>query len=66
MEIKNLLSSDELQLITDYMKVYSSEKSMPAEKYLQNWLEAKSRWLLPIFGNQLRISFPVSYENPVS
>lgn len=66
MEIKNLLSSDELQLITDYMKVYSSENSMPAEKYLRHWLEAKSRWLLPIFGNQLRISFPVSYENPVS
>lgn len=66
MEIKDLLSSDELQLITDYMKTYSSENSMPAEKYLTHWLEAKSRWLLPIFGNQPRISFPVSYENPIS
>lgn len=66
MEIKDLLSSDELQLITDYMKTYSSENSMSAEKYLTHWLEAKSRWLLPIFGNKLRISFPVSYKNPIS
>ena len=61
MEIKDLLSSDELQLITDYMKTYSSENSMPAEEYLTHWLEAKSKWLLPIFSNQLRLSFPVSY-----
>lgn len=66
MEIKDLLSSDELQLITDYMKTYSSENSMPAEKYLTHWLKAKSRWLLPILGNKLRISFPISYENPIS
>lgn len=66
MEIKDLLSSDELQLITDYMKIYSSENSMPAEKYLTTWLEAKSRCLLPIFGNQLRLSFPVSYENSIN
>lgn len=66
MEIKDLLSSDELQLITDYMKTYSSENSMPAEEYLTHWLEAKSKWLLPIFSNQLRLSFPVSYENPIN
>ena len=66
MEIKDLLSSEELSLITDFMKIYSSFDSMPAEKYLTHWLAAKSQWLLPIFGNKLRISFPVSYSSLVN
>lgn len=50
----------DLPLINTYVKEYGAYGAMPMDKYLEDWYEAKSQYLLRIFKNKLIHEIPVS------
>lgn len=58
------LREDE-KLMQAWVNTYGNANAMPIENYLENWYEAKKRYLLDIFKSQLILRFPNICVNKV-
>lgn len=59
------LHKDE-DLIDFYLRVYGDANAMPAKNYLEFWYKAKSKYLFPLFKNQLIYKKEISFDVDVN